>query len=50
MTNAELIEKLQKLPQDAEVVLVDKFHEYGNFSPITAHSEKEENTVVIYFE
>ena len=47
MTNAELIAKLQKLPQDAEIWV--NVGDYGGhyFAPITAAEEKDENTIII---
>jgi hypothetical protein len=48
MTNKELIEKLQKLPQDAEVWL--EYYDYGNHfaRPVVAATNLiDENTIVI---
>jgi len=47
MTSAELIEKLKKLPPDAEIWV--NVGEYGGhyFAPITAAVEKDENTIII---
>jgi hypothetical protein len=45
MTNKELIEKLKKLPQDAEVWLE---HDYAGRRFVSGvYSEKEENIIVI---
>lgn len=49
MKNSELIEKLQKLPPNANVVLntvsFDTHQEW--FDPISAYVEKDQNTVII---
>lgn len=45
MTNKELIEKLQKLPQDAEIWGVTPTGEHVRM--YAAYSEKDENAVII---
>lgn len=42
MTNKELIEKLQKLPQDVEVFVL-----CGDSTPVSAMYDHEENYIVI---